>query len=357
MGRVYLDALPDCPLQGVNSVGLVVGDHVGLIDALQHVGSTLLELALLDARLLGQLAHHAGHVRVIDVVGVLLERLHELQLFVGLVQSVKKSCYFWLIVVDAVLDEVLLLDGLEPGLDDLVDEVASVLLLLLDLALSDLLIFVDIVQLLLLLLRQLDHPMYQVLLLNPQIRVQLQQRVVSSPDELLQRDALIARIYVILIEEEDDKLGFDIQGELFDLRVIDLIEAQEIVVVIYGVDGVNKLVDVAVLEVDLEGRQDVEVRPGVQVKGYLELLLVYYPLLVEVVKQAIENLELLHLQVQLSVHNCPLSYAVVAALHLQEVLSGIRDEILNDFSRHAIGLLLAFLLNEALDHECVVFED
>lgn len=35
--------------------------------------------------------------------------------------------------------------------------------------------------------------------------------------------------------------------------MVDFIETQEIVVVVYGVDGVYKLVDVAVLEVDLEG--------------------------------------------------------------------------------------------------------
>lgn len=91
-------------------------------------------------------------MRIVDVVRVLLQGLHELHLFVGLVEAVEQLSDLWLIIVDAVLDEILLLDGLESCLHDLIDEVAAVLLLLLDLTLSDLLVLVDVVQLLLLLL-------------------------------------------------------------------------------------------------------------------------------------------------------------------------------------------------------------
>lgn len=72
--------------------------------------------------------------------------------------------------------------------------------------------------------------------------------------------------------------------------MIDFIEIVQVVIVVDSVDIVNKLVDVSVKEIELEGTESVEVRPGVKVKSYFELFLIDYALLVEIVQQSMEIL-------------------------------------------------------------------
>ena len=99
---------------------------------------------------------------------------------------------------------------------------------------------------------------------------------------------------MLLVEEQDYQLRLDLHVELLHLGVVDLVETVQVVVVVDGVEGVNELVDVAVEQVGLEGGQDVQVGPGVEVEADFKLFFVYGALLVEVVHQSVENLQLLH---------------------------------------------------------------
>jgi len=78
--------------------------------------------------------------------------------------------------------------------------------------------------------------------------------------------------------------------------VVDFVEPVEVVVVVDGVEGIYEFVQISVGQVDLKGGEDVEVGPGVEVEGDLELLLVDDPVLVEVIDQAVEDLQFVHFE-------------------------------------------------------------
>jgi hypothetical protein len=319
-GRVARE-FPDCPFEGVDGVGFVVGVEVGLVYPLDSIGPALLQLVEVDARFLRELVDDELHVDVVDALDVEVEGVDPLVLVVVLVEQVEDRSDPGLFVVDALLDQILLGEGLVPRRYYLVNKTAPVPFPLPLPYLEQVVGLVEVVQLLLLDPTQLDHPPHQLLLPQLQVSVQLQQLSVPRTDKLLQRYPLAPRLDVLLVEEEDDQLALYLESEVLHLGVVDLVQAVQVVVVVDGVEGVHELVQTAIQQVDLEGSQDVEVRPGVQVETYLQLLLVYYPLLVEVVHQSVEYLQLLHLQVQETIDDCAFADQVVPALHLPQVLS------------------------------------
>jgi hypothetical protein len=102
--------------------------------------------------------------------------------------------------------------------------------------------------------------------------------------------------------------------------VVDFVEAQEVVVIVDGVERVNKLVDVSIVEVELEGRKDVEVGPSVKIKANFKLFFVDDALFVKKVKQSVEYFQFLQFETEVIADHCPLPDAFVAALDLSEVL-------------------------------------
>jgi hypothetical protein len=106
---------------------------------------------------------------------------------------------------------------------------------------------------------------------------------------------------------------------VYDFGVVDLVEVVLIVVVVDEIDSVHQLIEVAVQQVDLEGSQDVEIGPGVQVEGDLQLLPIYHALLIEKIHQPMEYLQLLHLQTKSTVDHCSLPDLTVSTLNLTHV--------------------------------------
>jgi hypothetical protein len=267
-------------------------------------------------------------VPLLDCLAVGLEGLQKLHLVVILVEPVEERSYFGLVSVDAVLDQFFLVQSPEAGECDLVEEAAPFLFAFPRLHFCHQLVAVEAGQLLLLGVAQLHHPPHQLVLLDPQIAVQLQQRVVPCPYELLQGDARLSRVDRSFKQEQNYQLRLDVKRELLDLRVVDLVEAQQAVVVVDGVESVHEFIDESVAEVELEGGEHVEVGPGVEVKADLELLFVDDALLVEVVEQSVEYLQLLQLETQILAHHRPLPNALVAALNLTQVLPESRNTYL-----------------------------
>lgn len=124
----------------------------------------------------------------------------------------------------------------------------------------------------------------------------------------------------VFIEEEDDKLRLDVKCKLLYFTMVDLIQSQKVVVVVNGVECIYELIDISVGKVEFEGREDVEIGPGVEVEADLELLLVDDALLVEEVQQSVEYLQLQQLETQIVAYNSPLSDALIATLYFPQVL-------------------------------------
>ena len=258
IGRAQLGLLYRA-LQRVDRVALIIGHHVGLVNALQNVSAAFLQPLRVDSRLLRQLPHHAAHVPLVDGLAVGLEGVQKFHLVVVLVKPIEERGDLWLVGVDAALDEFFLLQSLEAGERDLVEEAAPFLLAFPRLHLSHQLVAVQAGQLFLFGVAQLHHPPHQLLLLDLQVAVQPQQGVVSCPYELLQRDTRLARVDRAFKQEQDYQLRLNVKSELLDLGVVDLVKPQQAVVVVDGVEGVHELVDVSVAEVELEGGEHVEV--------------------------------------------------------------------------------------------------
>ena len=304
---------------------------MGLVNALQDGRLALHHLLPYQIAPLHHLSQHQQAVGALHPLQVLPKALHEGGLVPAGVEGVQQPSDLFLLTHEAVVEEVLAGEAAEAGIDKLVYEVAAFFLFFLHFNFEDVFALLDVVEFLLLGAAEIDDLAGEVLVVDVLVAVEAEEGEVAGADELFEGDAFVAELDGVFVEEEDDELLFDLEGELFDLGVVDFVDLVEVVVVVDGVEGVHQFLDVAVEEVQLEGSQHVQVRPTVQVKRYLQLLLVYYPLLVQVVQQPIEHLQLRHLQVQLLLRYRPLPNVVVPALHLPQVLPSYTHPYLTVF--------------------------
>ena len=84
---------------------------------------------------------------------------------------------------------------------------------------------------------------------------------------------------------------------------------------------VHQVLYITVVKVELKRTENVQVRPGVQIKGYLQLLFVNYSVFVQEIEETIEYLKLLHLEMETLIDHGSLSDLIVTAFHLSQVLS------------------------------------
>lgn len=160
---------------------------------------------------------------VVNFLNVAFEGFHELLLLIVLIESIEETGDDRFFVVYAILDEIFLSEAFVASCDDLINEAASIFLLLL--------FFMDIVASSCCQMPEnfLLGPCQFLKLLNESfegnqnIIVHLKNCCITSSDELLYWNTLITRKNVVFEQEQNNKLKLSLKSELHNLRVIDLI--------------------------------------------------------------------------------------------------------------------------------------
>ncbi len=207
----------------------------------------------------------------VKILNVLCERVDPLDQFVGLVVGVKNLVDSGFIEVDAFLDDVNFVECLEMGRLDMFDEGWPFLIAFEAFEFFFVLVFGVFFELFSFILAHLECLFGEILADEGEVVVDFVESEISCPDELFDCQSLFYGGDLVGEEEKDDKLGLDGDGKVFDFIHVDSVLAVEVVGVVNVEESVDHLIQVSVLEVELEGWEDIEIGPDVEVKEGLEL--------------------------------------------------------------------------------------
>ncbi len=204
-----------------------------------------------------------------------MEGVNPFYQLVCLVIMVKNLMDFGFIQIYAFLSDMNFAEGFEMYGFDLFYEEGPLLIFLLSFYFLIVLVFIELINLLFPFAAHLECLLSEVVSDEIEVVVYFEESDVSGPDEFFCCKSFLDGGYFVCEEEEHDELGFDGYGKVLDFVHVDSVLSLEVVSVVDSVESVHHFIDIPIVQVKLKGREDVQIRPNVQVEEGFQLFLVY----------------------------------------------------------------------------------